>query len=134
MVGVILGDLVLTYLGQPASYWSDPETVHEGNQWFHWVMSRGPLFAWAIDLLYLAGCFLLVSLLPKRGALILLLALVLGHFFGGASWLCFRFGGGAQGMILYGILVSTLLVLLGFPGEGKGGRPVPEGNAPQSPP
>ncbi len=114
MAGVILFDMAATFAGQPASYWSDPATVHEGNRLFHWVMSRGYPVAMLVDAVYLAGSVLLVSILPWRLGLTLLFALVLGHYFGGSTWLCFRYGLGAQGMVLYGLLLAAVLVGIGF--------------------
>lgn len=114
MAGVILFDMAATFVGQPASYWSNPSTVHEGNRLFHWVMSQGYLVALLVDAVYLVGSVFLVSILPWRLGLTLLFALVLGHYFGGSTWLCFRYGLGAQGMVLYGLLVAAALVTVGF--------------------
>ena len=115
MVAVILIDMAITLIGQPASYWSDPATVHEGNRLFHWIMSKGYQVTLLADLIYVGGSFFLVSILPWRLGLTLLFALVLGHYFGASTWLCFRYQLGAAGMVLYGVLLATVLVAVGFP-------------------
>lgn len=109
MLSVILFDIAITLIGQPASYWTNPLTAHEGNQWFHPIMARGPWVSVAVDFVYLSGCFLLVSLLPRRIGITLMLGLLLGHFFGGSTWICYKFGFGIQGVVLYSIFVSGLL-------------------------
>jgi len=114
MLAVILADIVITFVSQPASYWADPATVREGNRWFHAVMARGFTTALLVDVVYLAGSWLLVSRLPWRIGLTLLFALLLGHYFGASTWICFHYKLGVQGMVLYGVLVSVLVVLVGF--------------------
>ncbi|HRQ90750.1 MAG TPA: hypothetical protein PLA50_18300 [Bacteroidia bacterium] len=114
MVAVILIDMVATLAGQPPSYWSDPGTVDEGNRLFRWIMSKGFVVALLAKLLYAGGSFLLVSVLPWRLGLTLLFALVLGHYFGASTWLCYRYQLGAAGMVLYGVLLAAALVVVGF--------------------
>ncbi len=123
MLAVILIDITATLTGQPSTYWSDPRTVEEGNRLFHWIMSQGYHVSLFVDLFYVGGSFLLVTYLPWRLGLSLLFALILGHFFGGSSWLCYRFQLGAMGMILYGVLLAITLVAVGFPVAAK--RPHP---------
>ena len=125
MVAVILVDMLLTWIGQPASYWSDPSTVHEGNRLFHWVMTKGYLVALLVKLLYTAGTFLLVSILPWRLGLILLFASTLGHYFGASTWLCYRYQLGATGMVLYGVLLATVIMAVGFHAGLKKPQPDP---------
>ncbi len=115
MLVVILADIILTLSGQPRSYWSDPSTVRESNELFHFIMSRGYGVSLAVDVVYLGGSFLLVSKLPCRLGAVLLLSLVFGHFFGGASWLLFRYQLGVQSVVFYGIAVSILIVLAAVP-------------------
>ncbi len=115
MTAVILVDIALTLSGQPPSYWKDPSTVDEGNRLFHQIMSKGIMVTLLVDLIYVSGSVLLVSILPWRVGLTLLLALVLGHFFGGSTWLCFRYQLGATGMVLYGLLLAVVFVIVAFP-------------------
>ena len=122
MMAVILFDIVITLLGQPASYWTDPSTAREENQWFHFIMSQGHWVSILTDVLYLTGSFLLVTYLPWRIALTLLFALILGHFVGGASWLCFYHRLGVQALVIYAAVLGGVMVFACF-------RPrrVPEG-------
>lgn len=113
VVAVILVDLGLTYLGQPKTYWADPSTVDEGNRLFHLTMSQGYPISFLIDAVYVVGCVVLVTILPWRLGLTFGLALVLGHFFGGSTWLCFRFQFGAQAMIGYAVVLAVALVAVG---------------------
>lgn len=115
MLAVILFDIAITLYSQPASYWTDPSTVEEGNRLFHLIMAKGYKVSLLVDVFYVGGSFLLVSILPWRLALLLLLSLVLGHFFGASTWLCFYYQLGAKAMVLYGVLVSAVLVFVGFP-------------------
>lgn len=112
MVGVIFFDMAITHIGQPSTYWTDPSTVREGNQWFRAVMAQGAWVSLLVDFLYLSGSFWLVSKLPWRLGLALLLGLALGHFFGGSTWICYRYGFGVQGVVIYAILVSGVLAFL----------------------
>lgn len=112
MLGVILFDMAITLIGQPASYWTDPSTVHEENDLYHIIMSKGIGFLFVTDLIYLTSSFFLVTFLPLRLALILCFSLILGHFFGGASWICFRYQWGVAGMVAYAIVLSAILAVL----------------------
>jgi hypothetical protein len=114
MTAVILFDIVITLHGQPASYWTDPSTVREENEWFHFIMSKGPVVSMVTDIFYLAGSFLLVSCLPARPAIALMSALVLGHFTGGASWLCFHHRLGVQALVIYAAVLGSLIAWIGF--------------------
>ncbi len=120
MMSVIFFDIAITLIGQPVCYWTDPSTVHESNQWFQTIMARGPWVSVSVDFVYLSGCFSLVSFLPGKVGVALMLGLLLGHFFGGSTWLCYKFGFGLQGVVLYAIFVSGMLAWLA-PKQLKGG-------------
>jgi hypothetical protein len=64
---------------------------------------------------YAAGAFLLASILPRQCALVMLLALILGHFDGASSWLAHRWHFGTTGMVIYAILLAAVIVPLVFP-------------------
>ncbi len=115
MLFVVLADIIITLSGQPRSYWTDPSTVREDNALFHFIMSKGYGVSLAVDVFYVGGCFFLVSKLPCRFGAVLLFSLVFGHFFGGASWLAFRYQWGVQAIILYGIVLSLLIVFVAIP-------------------
>lgn len=126
MIGVILFDIIITLYSQPTSYWADPSTVKEGNRLFHLIMSKGYKVSLLVDVFYVGGSFLLVSILPWRLALLLLFSLVLGHYFGGSTWLCFYYQFGAKAMVLYGVLLSAVLVFVSFPLQKRKSEPQTE--------
>ncbi len=127
MVGVIFFDDTNTLLGQPASFWQHPETADEFNRLTHFFMSRGWMWYCAEQLVYIAGMFLLARVLPGKAALIVLLALILGHFDGGSSWLAHRWHFGTQGMVIYAIILAAIMVWAAFPSTEK---PATETNHP----
>jgi hypothetical protein len=118
MMLVILFDIAITFLGQPASYWSDPASVIESNDLFRLILAQGWRVTIGFNLVYLIGTFVLVSILPWRLGLILLFSFLLGHYFGGCTWLFFRYRLGAQSFVIYGVILSILIVTMGF----RGGR------------
>ncbi len=113
MTGVILLDLVCTFAGQPASYWRDPTTGIEGNRLVKRIVVEGHLPFLLASILYVSAVTWLVSITPRKLALMGILGMIFGHYFGASTWLCYRFGIGVQGPILYGILLGILLVSTG---------------------
>ena len=120
MMAMILADITLTMIGQPREYWTDPSKVHEGNELFHFIMSKGPAVSITVDVLYLLGAYLLVTKLPVRLGTALMLALMFGHYFGASSWLYMRFHLGAAGVISYGVLIAVVLTWVGMPRPRSG--------------
>ena len=102
-VWTIFFDDFNTLLGQPASFWQHPESADEFNRLTHFFISHGWLAYCLEQLVYAAGTFLLASILPRRCALVMLFALILGHFDGASSWLAHRWGFGTTGMVVYAI-------------------------------
>lgn len=119
MVGVILFDDINTLLGQPATFWQHPETADEFNRLTHFFISHGWAWYCVYELFYIGGAFFLARILPRRLGLVILLALILGHFDGGSSWLAHRWHFGTQGMVIYGIILAVILVLSAFPQRSK---------------
>lgn len=117
---VIVFDILVTYAGQPASYWVNPASAHEANQWVRPVLAQGWRVALAWNCGYVASTFILVSLAPWRVGLTVLFSLIFGHYFGGASWMFFRFHWGAQSFVIYGVILAIMLVSAGFRRMGKG--------------
>ena len=115
MVCVIFFDFANTLLGQPGTYWQHPETVNEHNPLFHALLAHSWLLFVLFNLFYLAGAFLVVSFARRRLALVVLFSLIFCHFYGGSTWLDRHWGFGSAGLIVYGVLLATTLVLLGFP-------------------
>ena len=119
MVCVILTDIINTLLGQPKSYWQHPETGAEYNRLIRLIVTQGHLPFVLFLLLYLAGAFLVVSLLPRRLSLIALFSFILCHYFGASTWWVYHWGYGMQASIIYGIILAVVLVLCGVGGPGS---------------
>ena len=108
-----------TLLGQPSSFWQRPETADEFNRLTHFFISHGWMCYCVEQLVYAAGAFLLASILPRRCALVVLFALILGHFDGASSWLAHRWHFGTTGMVVYAIILAAIIVPLAFPKSGE---------------
>jgi hypothetical protein len=110
MIGVMLIDPIVTLIGEPNSYWLHPQTVHEGNAFWRWFMMRGWSAYLLADLVYCLGAFWLVSNLPRFFAALTILAFTLGHFLGASNWFFYDWRLGMETPVLYGILLSGILV------------------------
>ena len=115
VVGTILLDGINTLAGQPGSYWQHPETVHEGNRLSYFFLSRGYMYFCVYELAYMAGIFLLVSVLPRTSALVSIFAFIFGHFIGAANWFFYVWRMGMEAPVVYGIILSVMIVRLAFP-------------------
>ena len=114
MVFVILVDTANTLLGQPASYAENPATAAEFNEFMRVFVRLGPLPFLASSGLYIAGCFVCVSTLPRKLAYATLFALILGHYFGASTWLTYHWEFGMQAAVIYAIVIAVGLVLCGI--------------------
>jgi hypothetical protein len=110
MIGVMLIDPIVTLIGEPASYWLHPQTVHEGNSFWRWFMARSWSAYVLADLVYCLGAFLLASTLPRFFALLSIFAFTFGHFLGASNWFFYDWRLGMAMPVLYGILLSGILV------------------------
>jgi hypothetical protein len=115
MVGATIFDKFNTLLGQPATYWQHPNTADEINQSWHYSLSHGLPFYLLDSFGIIVMLFLIVSLIPKKIALIVMLTAILNHFFGASFWLCYHWNFGVGGPLIYGIMLSVVLVLWVFP-------------------
>lgn len=125
MVAVMLMDPLLTLVGQPGSYWLRPETVHEGNPFWRWVMQHGWWAYVLADAVYCGGALLLASRLPRFFAWVCLLGFTFGHFVGGSCWFFYEWRLGMEAPVIYGTLISALMVWLAFSGPDTAPQPVP---------
>ncbi len=115
MLGPMLLDMINTLVGQPASYWLHPETVHEANEISRFFLIRG-WYAYVFwDIFYFSGIFLLVSILPRRLALICIFIFILIHFVGTSNWLFYEWRMGMETPVIFGIILSVIIVMLAFP-------------------
>ena len=114
MIAAMVLDGTNTLIGQPGSYLHHPETVHEGNQFFRWFLMQGWWGYVLVEAVYCSGMFLLVSILPKTGALTCIFAVILAHYAGASNWFFYEWRMGMQSPVIYGVVLSVAIVLLAF--------------------
>jgi hypothetical protein len=114
---VIIIDVISTLSGQPHSYWHKPSTAVEANSFTRIFLAQGytPYAFWVS--LYLASIAIGTRFLPKKLSLMVLLAVLFGHYFGASTWLEYHFKMGIQAPIVYGCVLAVLLVAVGFDAE-----------------
>ena len=115
MVALIVLDAAITLLGQPASYWSHPQTANEANPFIHFFLAQSWQSFLVVELIYVAVAFLLVSTLAQTSALFALFAYILGHYMAFSTWPFYRYRLGIQVPIAVAILLSAGIVLSAFP-------------------
>lgn len=74
-------------IGQPPSYWHDPKTANEAEPIVRFLMVRGYMAFVVGGLRYVITTIVVVSVAPRRVGMVILLTLLLAHFWGVASWL-----------------------------------------------
>jgi hypothetical protein len=119
MVGAILLDKFSTLIGQPSTYWQHPETANELNPYWHHSLSRGWQIYCLDSLISIVSQFLIVSIIPRRIALFTIFYIILGHYFGASWWLCYHWNFGTEGISIYSVIFSVILVVLVFPKLSK---------------
>jgi len=111
----MLFDKLNTLLGQPRAYWQHPTAANEGDGFFRFFLSRGLPVYLLFSVIYILVVLWFVSVVPRRCSLIVIFAFLLGHFLGASTWLAYRWHFGVAGPIVYGIILSVLIVLSAFP-------------------
>jgi hypothetical protein len=114
MVGALIGDITITLVGQPAIYWLQPAAVRESNHLVAPVLSRGILTTVLMMLVGVAGLLYTVSCLPRKFALMLILAVTFSCYFGISSWLVYDFHLGSIAEMLGAAFFAIILVLCGL--------------------
>jgi len=91
-------DTILTLLGQTAEYWKGGQLAYdnESSPTFHYLLSVHPAAFVAGIAGWAAILVVVLLLLPDTLALIVSVAVVLGHAVGAATWLLFHFKFGYQ--------------------------------------
>jgi hypothetical protein len=112
---VIFVDAAVTLLGQSGTYWRNPQTALEGDPFFYQYLSRGYLPFCLAMLVYVTFAFSVVSIMPRRVALVLIFAYIFAHYFGAESWLMLRWKPGGVGLLIYSILLGAAVVVFAFP-------------------
>lgn len=115
MIAVMFFDMVNTLLFQPKEYWHHPEQALEANRFFFIFLSHGLLIYLPFALFYAEITFLVVSILPRRPALVVICTFILGHFYGACTWLDGYWNFGISGPVIYGAVLSGVFVFLAFP-------------------
>ena len=113
MISVMLFDLLVTLFGQPKDYWHKPAAALESDPIVRYIMQHGVAPLILASVVYGGVILLLVSALPKRPALAILLIITLFHYYGASTWLQFNFNV-TYGPFVYGALLSSLLVWSGL--------------------
>jgi hypothetical protein len=113
--GTVLIDFINTLLGQPAGYFIHPELVHEGNQVSRFFLMQGWYAFIFYILIYLSGILWLISILPLRIALICIFFFIIVGFAGASNWYYFVWRMGMESPVIFGMILSILIVGLAFP-------------------
>jgi hypothetical protein len=124
MLGVMLFSMIATLAGQPRVFWTSPERAirfdglsiyDHTNHKFEFFLGHG----WEAYLLacavYFGAAFALVSVLPRRPALIAMFSFIFGHFYGGSNRLAVRWHYGVVGPMAYQFAPAIFLTLAAFP-------------------
>lgn len=114
MLGALLGDLGITLLGQPRSYWGHPSTVHESNSLVRPILASGAVSLLLCMAVGVVGLWYTVSVLPKKWALILILAVTMSAYFGISSWLVYDYHLGSAAEMIGAAALAVILVFAGI--------------------
>jgi hypothetical protein len=115
-------DFGLTFYGQSAEYWAgNYSAVNEMSPSFNYYLSVHPLMAGAAMLLWMFLFSALILLLPEMLALVLVVAIVIGHMVGATTWLAFSLRSYQACGVLF-LLTSALIVFAFKRGQNSDGR------------
>jgi hypothetical protein len=124
MFGIIIFDMVNTLAGQPDSFWHNAQTAirsdglsinNPTNYMFMLFLGSGWLAYTFAVMACLIVALLLVSVLPKKAALITILAFIFGYYFDAGNWLAVRWHLGLQGPFFLGIALALSVGYAAFP-------------------
>ncbi|HEY1803379.1 MAG TPA: hypothetical protein VGG45_02760 [Terracidiphilus sp.] len=107
-------DFVITLAGQPHRYWLHPHTVHEANAVSRFFLERGWAAFVGYDVFYIAAIFWLATVLPEIGGAIWAFGWVFAGFVGISCWCFYEWRMGMQTPVLFGCILSALIVLAVF--------------------
>jgi hypothetical protein len=125
---VIAFDIVITLAGQRASFWYEPQSAiradglsvyHLTNHMFVFFLESGWMAFLSTTVLYMLVMYLMVSMVPRRLALVALLSLIFAHYYDGSNWLAVHWHMGMQGPFLYGLAIAAALAQAGFTSLGS---------------
>ena len=130
MLATMLFSMLNTLAGQPAQFWLNPENAMRGdgshlhrqvNHTFEFFLSYGWQPYVAMCLIYFALAFFVVSVLPRKLALIAVFSFIFGHYFGSCNWLAVRWHLGFTGVTYYSLVLCVVLALSLPPSPGEPG-------------
>ena len=119
----MLFDSGITLFSQPSSYWHHPitllaghgfTTVLEHNGLVRYVLGQGVSVYVLASLFYILVVFWLISILPRRLALVGVFSFILAHYHGASTWLSYYWHFGTNASIIYGIILGLVFVHLLF--------------------
>jgi len=103
-------DAVLTLIGQPASYWRNPLSVYEANPISKYSLEHGWWAYAAYILIWIAVPWMIAIRASRLTGWAIAFAFALGGLFGGSNWLFYVWRLGLQAPVIYGMLLSFLIV------------------------
>ena len=115
---MIATNAALTLIAQPPSYWRSPQSairfdrlpIHSStNPMFDFFLGHGWHAYLACVTLYATAVWFVMSLLPKKLALIAELTIILGLSYSGSNWVVNHWNTGTGGAMLYVAAVAILL-------------------------
>ena len=121
-IALCVFDFGLTLYGQSPAYWQgDYSDVNELSPSFAAYMSLHPLAFVAACCVWIAFFSAVILLLPELTALLLSVAVILGHMAGAVSWLAYRFNSYQSCNALF--LATAALIVVSFKrGQNADGR------------
>jgi hypothetical protein len=123
MATMVMFTIANTIAGQPGTFWHNPATAMRGdglsinnptNHTFGFFLGYGWLPFLVASLTFLLMALLLVSVVPRKPALVIILTIIFGYYYEASNWLAVRWHLGFQGPILYGLAVSMAIVYTAF--------------------
>lgn len=113
-------DQGITLLGQRSEYWAgDYSVANEGNPWFLWLLRQHPLAFEAGIAAWVSVFCVVILTLPRRAAMTISIAIVLGHTWGTATWMLHVLPYGYW-IALSLFLVSAIIIVLTWDRFSKG--------------
>lgn len=115
-------DIGLTLYGQSDAYWDrNFRSVNEMSPSFAGFLAIHPLVFVAAVILWIAIFSALILVLPEKLALTLVVAIVIGHMAGAATWLAYRFNSYQSCNVLF-LATSSVIVFAFKRGQNNDGR------------
>ena len=119
MLVPMLCDMIFTLVGQPAGYWLHPEIAHEANPVSRFFLAHGWYAFILMFFIFFLGIFWLVSVLPGRLAFLPIFYFMFVNFVGASCWFFYEWRMGMETPVIFGIMLSVIIVLLAFPASDK---------------